>query len=97
MNNWIIEDLENEIRDKKLTFEGIGNKYSQRKDLHAFILLDKIVPDNKYLISAAEHDAIYLDINIEDFISKVSKDQLMELLLFGIMYNSEYNCFIMFV
>lgn len=70
-------------------FEKIEKKLSNRPDLHAFILLDSILPGSGDIVSAADHDVIYLDANIEDFGAKATEEQILELVRCGVMYDWE--------
>ncbi len=45
--------LYEKYEDEFLRFERVENKFSQRHDLHAFILLDKIMPSGYAMISDA--------------------------------------------
>lgn len=80
---------------KFLNFDKIENKFSNRPDLHAFIMLDRLSPIPKYpsedLISNSEHDEYYLSVS-QEVIANLTKDQVIELLRCGIYYNSEFNC-----
>ena len=92
----IIEERWESIGDSEfLGFEKVQNKRSNRPDLHAFILLDRLFPDKKDIVSAAEHDKIYLDIE-DDQISLLSDDEIIELSRCGVMYDGENHCLCMF-
>lgn len=87
-----------QFRDDFLNFEDVENRLSNRPDLHAFLLLDKIIPGDRALVSAAYNDEIYLDVTGED-LEKVgiTDDQIQELVLSGIRYSTEYDSLCMFV
>jgi hypothetical protein len=78
-----------------LGFEKVQNKRSNRPDLHAFLLLDRLFPGKKDIVSAAEHDKIYLDIE-GDQIAILSDDEIIELSRCGVMYDGENDCLCMF-
>jgi len=83
--------------DDHLKFEKVENKKSTRPDLHAFITLDKFFPNyGSDIISAAEHDEIFIDLE-EKHIEKLSDGQILELVRCGVFYNEEYDCLGMFV
>lgn len=78
-----------------LEFDRIENKLSNRPDLHAFMMLDKLVPGNMDtvcdMICAVGHDEIFLDISIEDLTAAKIKDtQVRDLIRCGVrLYESE--------
>lgn len=74
-----------------LKFERIQEKLSNRTDLHAFILLDKLCPKNTDIIDDAIHDEIYLDTSLEELIeAKITEEQVIDLIRCGVMI-SEYG------
>lgn len=72
-----------------LEFDRIKNKFSQRPDLHAFILLDKILPSDHDIISCAEHDEIYLNPNLEELAAVITEEQILELVRCGVNFERE--------
>lgn len=84
--------------DNYCNFEGIKSPRSQRPDLHAFLLLDELVPGKpgNDLISASEHDEFYLDIDMEQLNAVISDAQIEELVRCGVRYESVYGCLAMF-
>lgn len=70
--------------DEFLKFERIEVKRSNRPDLHAFLLLDELVPGESDMVSAAEHDEIFLEVSLEDLAPKITKEQVMELIRCGV-------------
>lgn len=81
--------------EEYLKFERVEVKRSGRPDLHAFLLLDKLCPDTRDIISASEHDEFYLSIDIEKFEEIVTDDQIKELVRCGIRLCDE-ECLCMF-
>lgn len=76
-----------------LNFSKIENKRSTRPDLHAFLLLDALVPGTTDIISAAEHDEFYLSIDPDDLAkSGITEEQVIELTQCGIRLGSEGLC-----
>ena len=82
--------------DEFCKFENVQNKFSNRPDLHAFILLDKLVPGNSDIISASEHDEFYLDIDIQKLEKVITQEQILDLIRCGIRYDTGYDCLSMF-
>lgn len=83
--------------DEPHKFERVPVKFSNRSDLHGLILLDKIMPDGHTIISAAEHDEIYFDFDIEELAKVITKDQILELVRCGISYDGHNDCLYKFV
>lgn len=83
--------------DEPHKFERVEVKFTQRADLHAFILLDKLLPSNTDIISAAEHDEIYLDVDIEELAKVITHEQVLELIRCGISYDSYHDSLYSFV
>lgn len=79
-----------------LKFDRVKEKFSNRKDLHAFILMDRLVPKHSGIISGASHDVIFLEVSIED-LKVATKEQIIDLIRSGVMNSSEYDCLTMFV
>ena len=80
-----------------LEFDLVENKHTNRPDLHAFILLDKLIPGSTGdIIDAAEHDEFYLSINIDDLEKVITIEIAQELSRCGVMYNSDHDCLYMF-
>lgn len=92
-----IEKIFEEHEDDFIRFERVEKKLSNRRDLHAFILLDSILPNSESIISGANHDELWLDIDLEELAKKATKEQIIDLHRCGIRYFSEYDCLGMFV
>lgn len=85
-----------DLEDDFLKFEEVENPRSKRPDLHAFLLLDELVPGDSDMVAAAEHDQIYLDADAEKLAAVVSLDQIRELRRCGVMFDSETDGLSMF-
>lgn len=70
-------------------FERIEHKLSQRADLHAFMLLDQLVPCNRDIVAGASHDEIYLDVEPEDLARAATAEQVIDLIRCGIRLTSD--------
>jgi hypothetical protein len=95
MNKKEFLDIFDTYNDEHCKFELVADKFSSRSDLHAFILLDKIQPKSRDMISASKHDIIYLDIDIDEVLEVITKEQVIDLIRCGVMYDSD-DCFSMF-
>ena len=83
--------------DEFLKFDRVENKLSSRADLHAFLLLDKLVPGTSDIVGSAAHDEIFLSTDVEELLKVATEDQLIELSRCGIFYNEEYECLMSYV
>lgn len=77
----------NLIDGEYLHFDDVPVKRSSRPDIHAFILLNELLPGTTDIISAVEHDILYLDIEPEGLARVVTEAQLIELARCGIIYD----------
>ena len=80
-----------------LEFDLIQDKLSNRPDLHAFLLLDKLVPGSGDIVDSAAHDEIFLSVDVEELLKVATDEQLLELSRCGIFYNEEYECLMSYV
>jgi hypothetical protein len=83
--------------DEFLKFDRIENKLSNRPDLHAFLLLDKMVPGDSDMVSNAEHDEIFLETDVRELLKVATEADLINIHRCGILYNEEYECLYSFV
>jgi len=68
-------------------FEKVLNPRSKRPDLHAFLLIAEMFPESERgIISAAEHDQIWLDVDEDELASICTEEQIVELTRCGVMY-----------
>ena len=94
-------DLEatfDKFEDEYLRFERIpeSDRPSQRPDLCAFIRLDKLCPGSQDIVSQGEHDEIFLDVETYDLAKVATEDDILFLCRCGVMFNSGYECLMMF-
>lgn len=103
-SEWFIETLRKDgtherfeaVNGEYLEFGRIENKRSQRPDMHAWLLLDELFPNpGRDMVSAAEHDEIYLDVKGWK-LEKLTDDQILELVRCGVMHSDEHDCLWMF-
>lgn len=83
-------------RDEYLKFERVETKTSNRPDLHAFNLLDRLVPGSEDIVSGAEHDKIYLSIHLSELAKVITEEQITELVRCGVQIDRECWCLTMF-
>jgi hypothetical protein len=85
-------------------FQCDGRFGTKRNDLHAFMLLESILPGapntSGYvmdMVGAAEHDRIYLDVNLEKLAEVITKEQIEELESCGVQADENGDGLAMFV
>ncbi len=94
-----------EHEDDFLKFdETIGNRFgcpTKRPDLYAFLLLDRLLCDeadiHHDIIGSAEHDEIFLSVNVEKLAAVIAKEQVIDLIRCGVRWDSECDSLCMFV
>jgi len=93
-----IENIFEKHNDEYLKFERVTNKMSNRPDLHAFLLLDKLFPEKEDndIIESASQDEIWLSISGEQ-IDTLTEEQIIELVRCGFSYDSEVDSLHSFV
>ena len=80
-----------------LEFTRIKTPLHRRPDMHAFLLLDSLVPGNRDIVIAAEHDEIWLKVEPADIADIATKEQVVELIRCGVRLDEDGDCFCMFV
>lgn len=74
-----------------------GEFGTQRPDLHAFLLLEKLLPGSDGdIVTAAEHDEIWLDIDVEALAAVITIEQIEELDSCGVMADEDHDGLHMF-
>lgn len=89
--------------DLKAEFEKNDDHYLEdhesitgRADLHAFNLLERLVPGKGDIITSAEHDVFYLGIDVEELAKVATPEDITTLVRCGVMYDGELDCLSMF-
>lgn len=96
--------------DVKATFAKFVDEYNEfhriesppfrRPDLCAFVLLEKLAPEEDAgmdMVSAARHDLIWLQTDIEKLSATATEEDIRTLARCGVRYDAEYDCLTMFV
>ena len=89
-------------KDEFLKFDRVNNPAHRRPDLCAFLMLDAAVDVKNArggysaMVSAAEHDEIYLVIDAEELAKVATDDLVRDLIRCGVLYDSTYDCLAMF-
>lgn len=79
-----------------MRFDRVNHKLSQRADLHAFLLLDKLQPGHDNIVACSVHDEISLSIDVEDLNEVITDEQVLDLIRCGVRYG-EYDHLMMYV
>lgn len=88
-----IEAVFDNHNDEFLKFDRVENKLSQRPDLHAFLLLDSLVPRNRDMVASACHDEIWLDIDVDELAqTAITEDQIRDLVRCGVRVDESALC-----
>ena len=88
------EDLEKVFEDKSddeiLEFTRVANKLHPRRDICAFLLLDKLVPQVEIdIVSGADHDEIYLETDVDDLAKVATEEDITTLLRCGVRLDDD--------
>lgn len=91
-----MKNLFEKYETESLKFDRVENKLSLRPDLHAFILLDKLVPGTEDIVSDSAHDEIYLSVDPEVLAKVATHDQLRDLHRCGVRHDTGLDALVMF-
>lgn len=77
-----------------MEFERIENPRSKRPDLHAFLVLDELLPakEKQDVIGGASHDEIYLAFDLESLAPVATPEIVRDLVRCGVRYDSDGLC-----
>jgi len=79
-------------------FSKVEQQYGSSPDLHAFILLNKLVPIKTNIIVVTEYDKIWLAQDMADLIKAgITKNQALELRRCGVSLDDQAGELFMFV
>jgi hypothetical protein len=84
-------------KDKFLKNPDLQDHTSLRTDMCALILLDKLVPHKNCIIGCAEHDKIYLDVDLPALAKAAVEEDIITLIRLGVMFDEESNSLAMFI
>lgn len=93
-----LESVFEKFEDEFLKFNAVENRLHRRKDVCAFILLDKLVPgEGRDIVVSAEHDEIWLDADPERLAEVATEEDILTLVRCGVRYDSTTDSLAMFV
>jgi len=80
-----------------IKFDRIADPPSMRSDICAFLLLDKLVPGTIDMVTAAEHDEIWLQVDCDVLAKVATEDDILYLVRCGVRYDDDTDSLAMFV
>lgn len=92
-----VKETFDKYEDEFLKFDRVEHKKCNRPDIHAFLSLNNLFPHGRKMISAAEHDQIWLDVDLKEFEKIASNEVVRELRRCGVFYDEEVELLSMFV
>lgn len=97
MNSKELKELINQYCDdcQGCKFELVENKLSNRADLHAFLLMDRILPGDSNIILSARHKEVYFSFKMDEFAAVVTQEEVLELVRCGVCYDGHFDCLYM--
>jgi hypothetical protein len=87
------------LDEEYLKFKSVENRPTNRPDLCAFIVLDRLVPSERGndIVAAADHDEIWLATDIQKLAEVASEEDILLLVRCGVRYDGGNDCLAMFV
>lgn len=76
--------------------ERVDFTVTKRPDLHAFLLLDRLLPGKRDMISASEHDEYFLDIDIDKLVEVITEADIITLQRCGVRYDESLDSLAVF-
>lgn len=68
-----------------------------RPDIHAFLLLDRLIPGERDMVAWAGHDEIALDPRAEDIAGVATEQDVIDLIRCGVRFDRDNESLCMFV
>jgi len=92
-----LKEVFDKFEDEYIKFDRVTDRLSERPDLHAFLLLDRLLPGKKgNMVAAAQHDKIWLDTDCERLAEVATEADILTLVRCGVMYDDDYESLAMF-
>jgi hypothetical protein len=83
--------------DDFLKFELIERPRHHRPDMCAFLMLDELAPGHGDMVCSAEHDEIWLDVEVAKLAAVVTEEQIRDLIRCGVRLDGYGESLCMFV
>ena len=92
------EKFEKFMDGEFVQFDRVENKLHRRQDICAFLILSELAPSDKFdIVIGAEHDVIYLSVNLVELAQNATEDHIRDLVRCGVMFDEDTDCLSMFV
>ena len=82
-----------------LHFNEVTDPPTQRPDLCAFLLLDRLVPGQGpqcHIVAVSKHDVIFLDVDVARLAEVATLEDVRTLVRCGVLYNEDVDSLYMF-
>jgi hypothetical protein len=86
---------DNEDNYSITNFDKVINPLSTKATMNAIMMLDRFSPSGP--IGGADHDVIFLGVDLNEMIANVDFNFLIDLYRSGVLASSEYDCLMMYV
>jgi len=92
-----LKEVFDKFEDEYRHFDHVTDRLSERPDLHAFLLLDRLLPGKKgNMVAAAQHDKIWLDTDCERLAEVATEEDILTLVRCGVRYDDDVESLAMF-
>ena len=91
-----IYDLFEKHDDEFNKFDRVQHKLSENQELHGYLLLVKLFPNEARILQSAEHDMVWIGPESDD-LESLTEAQIIELLRCGIHFDGDNDSLAMFV
>ncbi|MEO5349614.1 MAG: hypothetical protein H7836_08210 [Magnetococcus sp. YQC-3] len=85
----VFKKIEKENEDPD--FSLVKKRFSKKEDLHALIRLDKLFPDDGFIIDSTDFDKVFISINMDKFKEVATEELIFELWNCGVNYDVEHD------
>lgn len=94
-----LESTFEKFDEEYIKFGHVENPPSSRPDLCAFITLDRLLPgpSGRDLVSAAEHDEIWLDVDTTQLAEVATEDDILLLVRCGVRLDTDIDSLALYV
>lgn len=91
-----LEEMFDQCDEDCLKFAEFENPPCNRPDLCAFLLLERLQPGDRDIVSAAEHDEFFLSIDCVELMKVITLEDVRNLRRCGVRYSAEYDSLSLF-
>jgi hypothetical protein len=75
--------------DDSFKFWGVEHKMSQRADLHALMMLDKLDGSGGEALASSDYDVVYLTFDPDVVFKNATEDQIHDLVRCGLRFDGD--------